>query len=118
MPTPLALSDEDIDVPPPTGRADRLGAKTTVPAGRDRRACFVSAARSWRRLSDRARDPTDFTLGAHGETAIVAAPRHLAARRKLHIVPGQIFLLVYSVQGWLEPRGSLAAAVSTAFGGL
>jgi hypothetical protein len=35
----------------------------------------------------------------------------------LQIKPGQIFSLVYSVRGWLEPRGSLAAAASTALGG-
>jgi hypothetical protein len=28
------------------------------------------------------------------------------------ILPGQNFSLVYSVQGWLEPMGSLAAAAS------
>jgi hypothetical protein len=43
----------------PTGRADRLRAKTTVPAGRDRCARLLPTAGPRRRLSDRARDPTE-----------------------------------------------------------
>ena len=35
----------------------------------------------------------------------------------LQILPGQIFHLFIVCKSWLEPRGSLAAAASTALGG-
>jgi hypothetical protein len=122
MPTPLALSDEDIDV------LHRLAA----PIAWGQRQQFLQAVNDalascpqpgpgvvYRTAREIQRS---FTLGAQGETAIVAAPSGRAMNgpgsQKLHIVPVQIFLLVYSVQGWLEPRCSLAAAVSTALGGL
>jgi len=40
-------------------------------------------------------------------------------KKPLHIVPGQIFHLFIVCKSWLEPhpRGSLAAAASTALGG-
>jgi hypothetical protein len=36
----------------------------------------------------------------------------MTRRKNLRIVPGHSFSLVYSVQGRLEPMGSLAAAAS------
>ena len=78
MPPPLALSDEDIDV------LHRLAA----PIAWGQRQQFLQAVNDalascpqpgpgvvYRTAIQRS-----FTLGAHGETAIVAAPRHLAAR--------------------------------------
>ena len=80
MPTPLALSDEDIDV------LHRLAA----PIAWEQRQQFLQAVNDalascpqpgpgvvYRTAREIQRS---FTLGAHGETAIVAAPRHLAAR--------------------------------------
>ena len=80
MPTPLALSDEDIDVLP------RLAA----PIAWGQRQQFLQAVTDalascpqpgpgvvYRTAREIQRS---FTLGAQGETAIVAAPRHLAAR--------------------------------------
>ena len=80
MPMPLALSDEDIDV------LHRLAA----PIAWGQRQQFLQAVndalascpqpgpgvvyRTARQIQ------RSFTLGAQGETAIVAAPRHLAAR--------------------------------------
>jgi hypothetical protein len=71
MPTPLALSDEDIDV------LHRLAA----PIAWGQRQQFLQAVTDalLRVRRPRARSRS-FTLGAHGQTAIVAAPRHLAAR--------------------------------------
>jgi hypothetical protein len=59
MPTPLALSEEDIDVLHRLAAPIAWGQRQLFSAGCDRRACFVSAARPRRRLSDRARDPTE-----------------------------------------------------------
>ena len=80
MPTPLARSDEDIDV------LHRLAA----PIAWGQRQQFLQAVNDalascpqpgpgvvYRTAREIQRS---FTLGAHGETAIVAAPRHLAAR--------------------------------------
>jgi hypothetical protein len=81
MPTPLALSDEEIDVlhrlaaPIAYGRRDEfLHAVTAALASCPEPGPGV-VYRTAREIQQ------TFTLGAQRETAIAAAPRHLGAKR-------------------------------------
>ena len=123
MPTPLALSDEDIDVLHRLAAAIAWGQRQQfLQAVNDALASCPQPGPGV--VYRTARDPTEFhaRLAGGDRDRRRATPSGRAMNgpgsQKLHIMPGQIFLLVYSVQGWLEPRGSLAAAVSTALGGL
>ena len=122
MSTPLSLSDEEIDVlhrlaaPIAWGQRQQFLQAVTDALARVRSQVLASF------IGPRARSNGVSAERAGGDRdrrrATPSGRDERSRLRKLHIMPGQRFLHVYSVQGWLEPRGSLAAAVSTALGGL